>query len=299
LRQDDPDLKGLEKEDVQIDSEDGVVLRGYIFRRRLTSSATTKARRKAIIVYFQGEFLFSVTPREKLTFPEGNVGSPIQRLPLFRTLLLHRSLRDIDLELLAVPPRSFGLSTNRRPSERALLRDYAAITAYASARARENGGKVVWMGHSLGASIATVLLASTPPSTQCNGLIFENGFASIPGMVRALYSSKWVPYHYLGPLALDTWDARAVFERAGAQETGTVGEVPILFVSSDNDELVPPEMMRDLYELAVRASGKTDEEDSGVTWLSVKDGLHDFAWKKDVWAKSVGRFVRDVVDRPR
>lgn len=171
---------------------------------------------------------------------------------------------------------------------------------------------VIWMGHSLGASIATVLLSRLPPGpggARCDGLIFENGFASIPGMVKALYASKWVPYHYLGPLALDKWDARGVFERAAgrsATETGCgetevptttrVNEVPILFLSSDNDELVPPAMMRDLYETAMRARGASGE-DSGVRWVSVKDGLHDFGWKKDVWAKSVGRFVRDLMDR--
>lgn len=229
----------------------------------------------------------------------GNVGSPIHRLPLFRTLLLHPSLRDIDLDILAVPPRSFGLSTNRRPSERALLTDYAAVVRYASVRSAAIGGSVVWMGHSLGASIATVLLSRVPESTRCDGLVFENGFASIPGMVRALYSSKWVPYHYLGPLALDTWDAKGIFERAAEGGRGSAeraNRVPILFVSSDNDELVPPAMMWDLYDTASRARG---ERDAGVRWESVKDGLHDFAWKKDVWARSVGQFVRDVTDSAR
>jgi pimeloyl-ACP methyl ester carboxylesterase len=180
-----------------------------------------------------------------------------------------------------------------------LLRDYTAITAYASRRAaalEERGAEpvpVIWMGHSLGASIATVLLSQLDPGeARCDGLILENGFASIPGMVKALYTSKWVPYHYLGRFVLDKWDARGVFERARGR-TARVNNVPILFLSSDNDELVPPAMMRDLYETAVRARGVGEE---GVRWVSVKDGLHDFGWKKDVWGKSVGRFVHGVVD---
>lgn len=189
--------------------------------------------------------------------------------------------------------------------------DYAAVTRYAEERAAslEEAGRgevpVVWMGHSLGASIATCLLPAS--SARCDGLVFENGFASIPRMVAALYPSKWVPYHYLGRWAFDTWDARGVFQRArGSDEAHTglesattaatrVNEVPILFLSSSNDELVPPAMMRDLYSTALHARGASEEEESGVRWVSVKDGLHDFGWRKEVWATSVVKFVRDIV----
>lgn len=199
------------------------------------------------------------------------------------------------LEILAIPPRSFGRSTNRTPTERGILRDYTAVTRYATRRAKASGAGVVWMGHSLGASVATVLLDEPSTNVCCEGLIFENGFASIPEMVRALYPSKWVPYHYLGGLALDTWDARAVFERGGR-----IGQVPVLFVASDDDELVPPAMMRGLYEAALKSRGTSHEIDGmqrGVTWVGVKGGLHDFAWKKEVWGKSVVQFVKHVADQ--
>lgn len=157
------------------------------------------------------------------------------------------------------------------------------------------------MGHSLGASVATVLL-DQPPSprddVRCDGLVFENGFASIPDMVRALYPSRWVPYHYLGRCALDRWDARAVFER----RAGRIGHVPVLFVASDDDELVPPAMMRGLYEAALnsrRMGGEMDGMQRGVTWVGVKGGLHDFAWKKEVWGKSVVQFVKNIADQQK
>jgi pimeloyl-ACP methyl ester carboxylesterase len=168
-------------------------------------------------------------------------------------------------------------------------------------RAEVEGAKVLWMGHSLGASIATVLLSQQPPGTRCEGLIFENGFASIPEMVRVLYPSKWLPYHYLGCMALDTWDARGVFEKAAREGRGAgklVRDVPILFVASDDDELVPPAMMRELYRAALKSRGGEDgKDDKGVRWVEVKGGLHDFGWKKEVWGKSVVQFVRDVVHR--
>lgn len=166
------------------------------------------------------------------------------------------------------------------------------------------------MGHSLGASIATVLLDKPPPGVRCDGLAFENGFASIPEMVRALYPSRWLPYHYLGKFAFDTWDARAVFEKEEGRgrlverdvsgDTGSpVRDVPILFVGSDDDELVPHQMMRSLYAAALKSRGAREGEDEGkgIRFVAVKGGLHDFGWKKEVWGKSVVQFVRDVVER--
>jgi pimeloyl-ACP methyl ester carboxylesterase len=187
-----------------------------------------------------------------------------------------------------------------------------------STLATEAETKVVFIGHSLGASIATVLLGSTPQdsSIRCDGLVFENGFSSIPDMVRALYPQKSLPYHYIGGLVLDRWEAKAALVAASKtseqdRRQPLLASVPILFVSSSNDELVPPAMMRDMYETALTSRGEEPKpdvpsggaqggtlhssKDATIEWLDVPGGLHEFAWRKEVWSKTIWAWLDGVV----
>lgn len=263
----------------------------------------------------------------------GNVGSPIQRLPLFRTLLLHpgllatRSARNgsgavevpaVDVTILAIPPRSFGLSTNRTPTQKGLLDDYEAVVRravqYREEKARATGDdvRIVWMGHSLGASIAACLLervtsqrsttasgekrasdseADTPDLIP-DGFVYENGFASISRMVSALYPQRWLPYHYLGGLAWDRWEAIEALGRVAQNRNASLAgrTVPALFLSSSQDELVPPQMVRTAYEAATGGgNGALD-----TRFVPIPGALHDFAFRKQIWANELVKFLREV-----
>ena len=230
------------------------------------------------------------------------MGSPIQRLPLFRKLCLagdsnHGLDPELEIELIAVPPRSYGLSTNVRPNQRALLSDYSNVVQHVTQKYTEldkrDGGqtKIVWYGHSLGASIATCLLSTVSEDEMrerrmvCDGLIFENGFASIKGMVRTLYPQRFLPYYWLTPFVMDDWNALDTF---GSCATDSIlNSTPKLFVASEKDEMVPTGMVKRVYERAV------DHVQPGTPceWLGIKDALHDFAYQKPSWAKGLWSFV--------
>ena len=202
---------------------------------------------------------------------------------------------------MAVPPRSYGLSTNSRPNQRALLADYRNVVEHVSRRYSqldERDGKqtkIIWYGHSLGASIATCLLSTVTREeivrgkVACDGLIFENGFASIKGMVRTLYPQKFLPYYWLTPFVRDDWDAIGAFHSASSANPSDspLKTVPKLFVASERDEMVPTDMLKRVYEEAARSN----EPGVECTWLGIKDAMHDFAYQKSSWGKGLKAFI--------
>lgn len=219
----------------------------------------------------------------------------MQRLPLFSHLLLSRLSPFLhpSTVLLAIPPRSYYLSTNSPPSQTALLADYRATLTHA--RAAYPTSKLVLYGHSLGAAGACCLLASIPsPSTSTprlvDALILENPFPSVPAMIEeSLYPSKWLPYHYLTPFVLDRWDALAGLQASTGDRSDArpseLDRTRVLFVSAEGDTLVKPELVRRMAEVA---RGDLAERE----WLSIKDRSHDDAWmaKRD-WGDGVRTFL--------
>ncbi|GAA5937979.1 hypothetical protein JCM3775_002413 [Rhodotorula graminis] len=200
----------------------------------VTAATATARRQKIVVVYLQG-----------------NAGTPLLRIPLFRSLLRDTTPTTSSttslptrphVTLLAVAPRTFWRSIRSTPTERSVLADYTAALAHAYA---EHGpsARYILYGHSLGGAAAVLLLrqlgqapftssvgavdslvAPPVPSTSpqpspvahlppISGLILENPLPSIPHMVRALYPQRWLPYHYLGPFAFDKWDALGRLER--------------------------------------------------------------------------------------
>jgi pimeloyl-ACP methyl ester carboxylesterase len=207
----------------------------------------------------------------------------------------------IELDIVAVPPRSYGLSTNSRPNQRALLADYRSVVEDVTRQYRElderdgKQTKIVWYGHSLGASIATCLLStiasdgSDRRAIPCDALVFENGFASIREMVRTLYPQKFLPYYWLTPFVVDDWNAIGAFHSAstGNDPASLLRTTPKLFVASERDEMVPTEMLKRVYDEAAR----TNEPGVECTWLGIKDAMHDFAFQKPSWSKGIMGFI--------
>lgn len=172
----------------------------------------------------------------------------MNRLPLFRTLIRPPRASPCPdtaarrwpapsprLTLLAPAPRSYWLTTRTTPTERGILADYCASLAYLHAIYGPDARFVLY-GHSLGGAAAVGLLKQleqgpfTPRISQhspkvpfgsprISGLILENPLPSIPFMIRALYPQKWLPYHWLGPLAFDRWNALGELERLAQAST--------------------------------------------------------------------------------
>ena len=225
------------------------------------------------------------------------MGNPLQRIPVFTTLL--RAIPS--LAILAPAPRSYWTSSAARPTQAGLTADYTAALAFATSRFPTS--RLTIYGHSLGASVALCLLASRqdlPNATPAavHGLVLENAFTSVPDMVRALYPQRWLPYRYLGPFVRDRWDARAaahIFPRALARRA--------MVLVSERDEVVPPAMGREIFGV-LRASRNIEEGSEGgiavktqetLGRLVVLEGaLHEDAWRYREWSRAMRQYLEDL-----
>jgi uncharacterized protein len=233
-------------------------------------------------------YSFSLIPAINGETLSGNAGNPFHRLPIFQAILQQTSSHSISI--LSIAPRSFWTSSNRTPTQRGILADYACALQYAQIRFPQS--RTVLYGHSLGGSIAVCLLAQLPDQeggqyNNVKGLILENPFASIPDMVRALYPNKWVPYRYLAPLAWDKWDAILAM-REGQTNSSVLGRVckDMMVMVSEKDEVVPGEMGRLLWDQRRVGSGVHIGR-----LVSIGGALHENAWRKREWTAEMRRYL--------
>ncbi|VDC01371.1 unnamed protein product [Peniophora sp. CBMAI 1063] len=246
-----------------------------VHAERIAVSGERKASLSGVLVWHKSRGEALPKPTTVMVYFQGNAGNTLQRLPKFAALLDAAP----STLILAVAPRSFWSSGGGRPTQAGLTADYLRLLAYASERFPD--ARVIVYGHSLGASIATCVLAATP-APQVHSLVLENSFASIPDMVRALYPERWLPYHYMGDLVWDTWDAVGA---AGASKPDSalarvIKTQRMVVLVSEKDELVPPSMGRAIAEKA----------GDGARVVSVRGALHETGWTRKQWKDEMGRW---------
>lgn len=221
-----------------------------------------------------------------ILYLQGNAGTPLLRIPLFRSLLLPSTSvpSNRDLTIIAPAPRSFWLSTRTPPTENGVMEDYKAALEYVHSTFPQK--KIVLFGHSLGGAAALLLAkelettnALSTEKSNVVGMILENPLPSIPYMVRSLYPQRWLPYHYLGPFAFDTWDAISA-------STAKNSSIKTLWIKSGKDEIISGDGVREMFERY--------GEDGGKTWILIENALHDTAWSDRRWKIAVHAFLDDV-----
>ncbi|KAI0032774.1 hypothetical protein K488DRAFT_12881, partial [Vararia minispora EC-137] len=111
------------------------------------------------------------------------------------------------------------------------------------------------------------------------GATLENPFASVPGMISAFYPQRRLPYHYMGPLVWDKWDAVGATShpKPGSALARMSKGMPVLV--SEHDELVPPTIGRQIAQT------------SGARLSTVRCALHETAWMKKRWQDEMARYI--------
>nr|WP_287411561.1 alpha/beta hydrolase [Pseudodesulfovibrio sp.] len=174
-----------------------------------------------------GWWLPHAAPRFTLLFSHGNGGNLSHRLDTLR--IFH----DLGLNVFAYDYSGYGQSLGD-PSEEATAADAHAAWDWLVQEQDVSPESIILVGRSLGGAVTASLAAKLANDSQTPaGLIMESTFTSVPDMGAYMY--PWLPVRLL---------ARYQYDSA----TNLTGlNLPVLFLHSPNDDIVPYALGRRLY----------------------------------------------------
>ena len=154
----------------------------------------------------------------------GNAGDRSSRAPLAA------ALTRAGFSVLLFDYRGYGGNPGQ-PTEPGLVADARAARQYVGSRADVDRARLVYFGESLGAAVAVALAVEQPPAA----LVLRSPFTSLADMARLQF-----PF-------LPTFLLRDRFE--SLNRISRV-DCPVLVITGDRDNVVPPAQSRRLYEAA-------------------------------------------------
>jgi fermentation-respiration switch protein FrsA (DUF1100 family) len=135
------------------------------------------------------------------------------------------------LSLFIFDYRGYGLSEGT-PSEEGLYQDAEAAYRYVTETRRVSPKRLVLFGRSIGAAVAGDLAAKHPAA----GLMMEGTFPSVEAVAKHYYYG--LPVHWL------------ISSRFPLVEKLTRVRMPVLVIHGEQDEIIPVELGRAVYEAA-------------------------------------------------
>jgi hypothetical protein len=207
-------------------------------------------------VRLHGWFVKAAKQRGTLLFFHGNAGNISHRLDSLRIF------NNLGLSTLIIDYRGYGQSQGRISEEGTYL-DAEAAWLYLTEQKGIDPKRIIVFGRSFGGAVAANLSTDNPSAA----LILESVFSSVPDMAASLYPI--FPVRLLSRYQYDT--------RKALRSIST----PVLIVHSPDDEIIPFENGRILFDsarapksfLEIRGSHNDGFLVSGQTYLQ---GLDSF-----------------------
>ena len=159
-------------------------------------------------------------------FFHGNAGNMSFRNENFKALY-----SQCEVNVLAVEYRGFGLSDGV-PGQASLISDAVEVFDWISAREEIDPTRLVVLGRSIGGAVAIHLAQKRP---QIAGLILENTFTTVSELIDRLMPNL----RYFKFLLTNPWRNEDIVPSLS---------MPVLFLCSQKDEMIPEEMMKRLHE---------------------------------------------------
>lgn len=159
-----------------------------------------------------------------IIFCHGNGGNISHRLDKIRMLI------GLGLNVLIFDYRGYGASSGT-PSEEGLYSDAEAAFGYLVNMRKVSSQRLIVYGESLGAAVAINLARKH----DVGGVIIEGGFSSVKDMGKRIY--PFIP----GVMYKSRYDVVLFIRNVRA---------PKLFFHAEDDEIVPPNLGRKIYDAA-------------------------------------------------
>ncbi len=173
-----------------------------------------------------GWYLPGETGRPLILFSHGNAGNISHRVDNLRLL------RELGLAVFIYDYRGYGQSAGKA-TEAGTYADMRGALSWLKAKGWAPE-QMIYFGRSLGAGVALQLALESPPA----GLVLESAFSSIEAIGKHHYPLLWL----LAGWALDARYANLTkIEQL---------KVPLLIFHGEQDEIIPPQMGRELFEAA-------------------------------------------------
>lgn len=221
-----------------------------------------------------------------ITF-HGNAGNVGHRLPIGKVLS-----ESLGCHVFMVEYRGYGLSTGS-PDENGLSIDGQTALDYVRNHEELRKTNIVLYGQSLGGALAVKLLQTNEQVSDIAGVILENTFLSI----RKLIPSVMPPAKYIAYLCHQRWNSEELMAKV------TDKDIPILFLSGRKDEIVPPSMMKTLYDMCptrkIWKEFPNGDHNSTVAEAGYFDAIWEFLVQEVLKGRRKGNLGRGDTDVDR
>ncbi|CAG8444151.1 14352_t:CDS:2 [Ambispora leptoticha] len=202
-----------------------------------------------------------------ILFFHANAGNMGHRLPIAKKFYIKYKCNVVLLSY-----RGYGLSEGKA-NEKGIQIDAQCILDHIRNHDVLKDTKIIVYGQSVGGAVAIYLVSRN--ESDISGLIVENTFLSIPKLIpHVLPQLKHFTF-----LCHQNWPSEIAIRQ--------IVNTPILFLTGAKDELVPPEHMRQLYELAETRGGKV--------WKEFVNGTHNDTVIQPGYFETIGEFIENRV----
>ena len=249
---DTPDKFDIPYESIDINTSDGEILQSYLMLHDIDD------------VNYTNKTVLILSPNA------GNIG---MFLPVVNYIY-----RTLNYNVFIYSYRGYGKSTGS-PSERGLKLDADAVMKFISSHKQLSQSSIIAYGRSIGGAVA-IYIASVY-GHQISALILENTFLNIHKVIPHIFP-------FLKPVSwmcTEFWNSEEAIKRIRP-------DLPCLFLAGTQDEIVPPEHMKMLYDLV---SSDSDEERKACTvWREFKAHHNDTIVAPGYW-ETWAQFAKEMV----